>query len=200
MSILIRVRCDFLPVSYRRCIHRMRLTETINPKFHKKPLEPKAAAIIKEHSSDILHASYVESMKRPLTFAAKGDILRRIRREEIFPATHRYPSTVLAQFVDKNTVEDRPIKSSTFKTTDEDDMRENAVSSATVEDDDEDIARRDALAESRKQIMRELGFRASVIEDADTMSADNWMEDYETFNEADVSHDSQYGTPGNFPW
>lgn len=170
----------------------MRLTETIDPRFHKTPLEPKSLAIIKENSSDILYSSYAETNILPLPFYTKGNMIKKINKEkDSVPSTGS--RSVFAQFSEKENIDDHPIETSTVETTDD-----TEESSAIVHDDAEDIATREALAAARKQIMRDMGFRTSVLENEDESFDDNWMKDYETFNEADVSYDSHYGTPGNF--
>lgn len=189
MNFLIRAPKGFFSLGYRRCfLHHTALSDLDQPALYKHRLDPKAISIIKEHHYDIVYESYSTSIKKPLSYAARQNTLKYLRRKE-YQQFHIPASTIIGDDEEDDIDEDG-----------EEDFDEEhrpvgyyEHNTSTRVDDETDKA----LAEKKQLILGELAARADTIEEDLKSSTHNWMENYESFNEPSEAYDAHFGTPGN---
>lgn len=175
----------------RRFLHFFKRSEIDEPAYHKKPLDPHAISLIKKYEPDIIYSSYLETNKIPLSYKTRiklwSNLQKNYTKEQLIKARQREPSILISKLQPKpdNPKENVPKK-------------ENKITDTNTFENDEFKQNNFALAQSKLKIITELGLRRSALEFEAKSFPDNWMEDYETFNEdeSDLLTESHYGTPG----
>lgn len=167
----------------------MKPREVNDPRIFKTLLDPKALALINEYQSDIHYASYAEENRRHMTPQQRATLSRKIETEK---STKRLSTeSAFAEFAKKQFGNGHAEEPEIAPEASETEIDKDIIHSDT------DVERQNALAAAKRKILREMGFRTSAIEDEDKAGPDNWMDDYDTFNEPDIAFDAQYGTPGD---
>lgn len=172
-------------------LHTLKSRELDEPAYNKQPLDPSVLSIIKKYEADILYSSHIESNKKPLSYEQRKAIMERLRREkEEAPPT----SILVEKLAEDNETEHHQ-------------QRQQKEGPETIEEpaastdcDDEANVRyeeqRLQLAKSKLKILTEMGLRRSALDYELQDYPDNWMEDYDTYDESEALADTQYGTPG----
>lgn len=176
-----------------RWITVVKSREVNDPRLFKTLLDPKALALINEYQSDILYASYAEENRRHMTPYQRATLSRKIETEKSSDELTTASSSAFAELAKKqfdNEHNEEPAIAPEASDTD-------TAAETNIIHSDKDVERQNALAAAKRKILREMGFRTSAIEDEDKAEPDNWMDDYDTFNEPDIAYDAQYGTPGD---
>lgn len=171
-------------------LHTLKSRELDEPAYHKQPLDPTILSIVKKYEADILYSSHVELNKKPLSYEQRKALMNKLRREK----EETPPTSILVEKLaeDSKTVEEE---------------QQNCDGSETIEEpaaatDDDDAARdryetqRLQLAKSKLKILTEMGLRRSALDYELQDYPENWMEDYDTYDEREALVDTQYGTPG----
>lgn len=182
----------------KRMLHTFKAQELDVQAYHMKPLDRHAIELMKKFSSDIHYSSYVETNKKPLSYKARSQIYRSLkaveykaRMGEIFEP----PPTVLTKSDERdngNLMKACEPATEQCKQAEQLEVRET--------ESGESFANGQILLwKSKLKILTELGLRRSALEYELKSFPDNWMQDYEMYDEcedSDVLVDSQYGTPG----
>lgn len=180
-----------LALSQRRYIQTVKVPESNDRRIFRNLLDPKAITLLNKYQADIEYASYAEENRKQMHYTRRITLANKIEWEKKVAKLTEESSTVFAKFVkpqtDSEYAKRLPIA--------EESETEPAVATE-IGDRDEDAERQEALAMAKRKILREMGFRTSAIENQGETATENWMEDYDTFDEADVTYDSHYGTPG----
>lgn len=180
-----------LPI-YRQSfnLHTLKSRELDEPAYHKRPLDPNILTIIKKYETDIFYSSHIELNKKPLSYDQRKALLNRLRREkEETPPT----SILVEKFSDSNEA-----------TKKQQQQQENpeAIEEPAAPADCDNATRmryeeqRLHLARSKLKILTEMGLRRSALDYELQDYPDNWMEDYDTYDESEALADAQFGTPG----
>lgn len=180
----------------RQLLHTLKSRELDEPAYHKKPLDPQIVSLVKKYDSDIIYSSHIELNKKSLTYKQRADLLYKLGSDEFLDrlnkARESEPSILVEKLIEFN---DSKQNEETPKTViDKVEPITPSVEHALSAGDEEKKAQ---LARAKLKILTEMGLRRSAVEYEMQSFPDNWMEDYETFDEGDVLADTQYGTPGN---
>lgn len=178
----------------RRFLHFFKSSELDEPDYFKTPLDPRALSLLKKYNDDILYSSHSEVNKKPLSYEQRMYVLnkinKRIYQEQLKLATAREPSIILdkasefSELIPNNERTPAIVESQTGPFVMKDfEEPENSEDKAI-------------LARAKLKLFTEMGLRRSALEHEMHSFPDNWMEDYETFDETEFT-DLQYGTPGN---
>lgn len=180
--------------SCRQCLHTLNSRELDIPEYNKKPLDPHILSLIKKYDPDIFYSSHVELNKKPLSFKQRNELIlelgRAAVREEMEEAKSRQPSLLVDKLVKITKAKENEKEIEKPASIDQSSI---VVNDAQKTENDEFKLR---LAKSKLKILTEMGLRRSALEHELQSFPDNWMEDYETFDESDYLSDTQYGTPG----
>lgn len=180
----------------RQFLHTLKSRELDEPAYHKKPLDPQILSLVKKYDSDILYSSHIELNKKPLTYKQRTELLFKIGSseylDELKKASESEPSLLIEKLVEFDESKQNIDKSKSTVLVHE----EKPSPPVTKELTPEDVERNAQLAKDRLKILTEMGLRRSAIEHEIKSYPDNWMEDYETFDENDYLADTEYGTPG----
>lgn len=169
--------------------HTFKSRELDEPAYHKQPLDPKILSLVKKYEADIFYSSHIELNKKPLSYDQRKALMnQRNRTKDDTP-----PTSILVENADKNDDENR---------TEQQQHPQSVVESSTLDVDDAALVRREEqrqhLARSKLKILTEMGLRRSALDYELQDYPDNWMEDYDTFDETEALADAQFGTPGEF--
>lgn len=179
----------------RQFLHTIKLRELDQPAYHKKPLDPGIVALIKEYDADIFYTSYVELNKKSLSLDQRMEIMgnksKTDFRTRLNEARESEPSILIEKLVKFSDAKSNDNASSVEVGSSEE---PKTVIGDPVKIQNEE--QRLELAKSKLKILTEMGLRRSAIEYEMQSAPDNWMEDYETYDEIDFSADTHYGTPG----
>lgn len=183
----------------RQLLHTLKSHELDEPAYHKKPLDPQILSLVKKYESDIVYSSHVELNKKPLTYKQRLELVSQLGTTSFLnrlkEAKESEPSILVKKLVEfselkQNTDKQKPDEQ---KLIESDEEKQLPPKNETTAEDKEKILQ---LAKARLKILTEMGLRRSAIEHEIQSYPDNWMEDYETFDENDYLADTQYGTPG----
>lgn len=179
-------------IGSRRFLHFFKKNEIDEPAYHRKSLDPHALAIIRKYEDDIQYSSYLETNKKTLNYKQRLNLWKNLQDKDYEKRLNEARTTEPSIFIEKL----RP------KTADESKAAIVETQDKTNEkiETDEDKQRNYELTQSKLTILTELGLRRSALDYEAQSFPDNWMEDYETFNETEteVMAESNYGTPGKF--
>lgn len=171
-------------------LHTLKSRELDEPAYHKQPLDPNILSVIKKYEADIFYSSHIELNKKPLTYEQRKALMARLRRaKEESPPT----SILVEDYVENSVTNDgnEPIQQQNLDTIEK---------SASHNDDDASRThyeeQRLQLAKSKLKILTEMGLRRSALDYELQDYPENWMEDYDTFDETEALADTQFGTPG----
>lgn len=185
-----------LPASCK-FLHTVKSRELDEPAYYKKPLDPIIIELVKKHNSDILYSSHIELSKKILTFKQRTELQSKLGRdafmERLEKARESEPSLVaerLAEFSESTLNKDHVHSTELVST-----QQQPEITDSMQEKNEQE---RLQFTKSKLKILSEMGLRRSALEHELQEFPDNWMEDYETFNESDHLADTQYGTPGNY--
>lgn len=181
--------------STKQILRTYKTQELDEPAYHIKPLNQYAIDLMKRFGSDIHYSSYVETNKIPLSFKDRKKLYANLQKEKFraeFKKIVDPTSSILLETI-KNEDSVKSVKA------------EQSPETPLPNEPDEDIEsktdpRKILLNKSKLKILTEMGLRRSALEFEVQSFPDNWMQDYETYNESDtvdVLVDSHYGTPGN---
>lgn len=172
----------------RQLLHTFKSRELDEPAYYKKPLEPQIVSLVKKYDADIVYSSHIELNKKNLSFKQRTELLFKLGSDEYIQrlneARESEPSILAEKLVDFVELKQASVYNVKPLTT--------INETATVEDEE----KKAQLAKAKLKILTEMGLRRSAIEYEIQSYPDNWMEDYETFDEQDYSADVHYGTPG----
>lgn len=179
----------------RQLLHTLKSRELDEPAYHKKPLDPQIVSLVKKYDSDIIYSSHIELNKKPLTYKQRADLLYKLGSDEfqgrLNKARESEPSILVEKLIEFNDLKQN--KDTPKPDTDKAEPITPSVEQILSAEDEE---RKAQLAKTKLKILTEMGMRRSAIEYEIQSFPDNWMEDYETFDEGDFLADTQYGTPG----
>lgn len=175
-------------------LHTFKSSELDVPDYHKKPIDPHILSLVKKYDPDIFYSSHIELNKKPLTFKQRYDLVTKLSiddyKERLSQAKSPAPSILVEKFVDFTESKEKK----------EPEEEPSSPERPSIVVDDELQAKNNEmklhLAKSKLKILTEMGLRRSALEHELQSFPDNWMEDYETFDENDYLSDTQYGTPG----
>lgn len=177
----------------RRLIHHFKKNEIDEPAYYKRPLDPHALQLIKKFEVDIIYSSYLEANKKPLNLKKRVELWRDLKRKEyvgrLNEARTSEPSVLIEKLSPEAKEHLKPHEQNEEVSEWDGDQTET----------DEYKEKKRELAKSKLKILTELGLRRSVLDFEAKSFPDNWMEDYETYNEnenAEMLAESHYGTPG----
>lgn len=180
--------------SCRQFLHTIKSRELDEPAYYKKPLDPEVIALVKKFDADIFYSSYVEMNKRSLSLSQRLKIQENLGKQDYENRLNSARESEPSVFIDKlNKVPDDTPNNKTpveIKSTED---SSNSVSEQIKEQNKEEKLQ---LARSKLKILTEMGLRRSAIEYEMQAFPDNWMEDYETYDENDYLTDTHYGTAG----
>lgn len=173
--------------------HTLKSRELDEPAYHKQPLDPNILSILKKYETDIFYSSHIELNKKPLSYEQRTALMARLRREK----EETPPTSILVEKLVENS--DRNDGNETTR-------QQKQQNAETIEEsasaDYDDAARmryeeqRLHLAKSKLKILTEMGLRRSALDYELQDYPENWMEDYDTFDESEALADTQFGTPG----
>lgn len=179
----------------RQLLHTLKSRELDEPAYHKKPLDPQIVSLVKKYDSDIVYSSHIELNKKPLTYKQRTDLLYKLGSDDFLDrlnkARESEPSILVEKLIEFNDLKQN--KDTPKAVIDKAEPITPRVEQTLSAEDEEKNAR---LAKAKLKILTEMGMRRSAIEYEIQSFPDNWMEDYETFDEGDFWADTQYGTPG----
>lgn len=184
----------------RRLIHYNKRNEIDDPHYHKQPLDPHAVQLIKRYQEEIVYSSYLENNKIPLKLKERKKLYHEIQRK-IYEDKLNDARTPEKSILIENNSPDIMEHLKTHQQNEENSECETSIELSTVDGDgtEENRDKKRELAKSKLKILTELGLRRSVLDIESESVPENWMEDYETYDEGDKSEtliDSRYGTPG----
>lgn len=177
-----------LPV-LRQLLHTFKSFELDEPAYHKKPIDPHILSLIKKHDPDIFYSSHIELNKKPLTYSQRMDLMQKLRSDDFIKRLEKGREAEPSILVEKLS----EISKSKHK------LNLPVEQSPTIVNETDSAINNTEklqLARTKLKILTEMGLRRSAIEHEIQNFPDNWMEDYETFHENDITTDTQYGTPG----
>lgn len=178
----------------RQLLHTLKSQELDEPAYHKKPLDPQIVSLVKKYDSDIFYSSHIELNKKPLTYKQRSDLLFKLGSDAYIDRLNKARESEPSIFVEK-LVEFNDLKQSDpSKTVENQEEPKTAPVEKTLSAEDEE--KKAELARAKLKILTEMGMRRSAVEYEIQSFPDNWMEDYETFDENEFLADTQYGTPG----
>lgn len=174
-------------------LHTLKSRELDEPAYHKQPLDPKILSIIKKYETEIFYSSHIELNKKSLNYEQRKALMAKLRRaKEETP-----PTSVFVEKLAENSA-----------TTDQNEATQQQQNLDTIEepasDSNDDASRmryeeqRLHLAKSKLKILTEMGLRRSALDHELQDYPENWMEDYDTFDETEALADTQFGTPGEY--
>lgn len=181
--------------SCKNFLHTFKSRELDIPEFHKKPLDPQVLSLVKDYNEHIHYSSHIELNKKPLTYEQRINLMSKLRQqdfvEQLGQANASEPSILVEKFTQFRSGEEENdgLKSKPLSN------EESSIASDGEDKAEHELAKR-FLAKSKLKILTEMGLRRSALEYEIKSFPDNWMEDYETFDENDHLADTQYGTPG----
>lgn len=174
----------------RALFHSVKSFELDEPAYHKKPINPRILSLVKKYDPDIFYSSHIELNKKPLTYKQRMDLMQKIRSDEfsehLKKANEGEPSIFAAKLSEISESKQNlhpPLVQPSSMIVNEIDPTANSIEKLQ-------------LSRSKLKILTEMGMRRSAIEHEMQEFPDNWMEDYETYHESDITADTQYGTPG----
>lgn len=180
-----------LPIC-RQQLHTFKSRELDEVAYHKQPLDPHLLSIIKKYEPDIFYSSHIELNKKPLTYEQRKALMRRLRREDA-----ETPGTSILV---EGRVENAIAKDGNETIQQHQSLESNVEQTANGDADDptklQYEEKRLHLAKSKLKILTEMGLRRSALDYELHDFPENWMEDYDTFDEAEALADTQFGTPG----
>lgn len=189
---MIRVLRFFRKFPVYRQLHTFKSRELDIPDYHKKPLDPHIISLVKKYDADIFYSSHIELNKKPLTYTQRKDLMLKLGEEELRRLVKKSIESERSLIIEKLVDFTKPKQSNDTVNESSERPLASANDSEIVENKDE----KSELAKSKLKILTEMNFRRSALEYELQSYPDNWMEDYETFDESELSPDTQYGTPG----
>lgn len=181
----------------RRWLHVVKSIELEEPAYHKTPVDPQVLSLVKKYNDDILYSSTIESNKKPLSVKQRIDLQHQIGRDKFMKrleqAKEPASSLIAEKFAELSKSEqnnDTQKVSDAQVTVDEPLKNVNESKTSPIRKDNPE------LANTKLKILTEMSMRQSVIEHEFQSVPDNWMEDYETYDENELVPERQYGTPG----
>lgn len=187
-------------VETRRFIHSNKRNEIDDPNYHKKQLDQHAVQLIKRYQEEIIYSSYLEDNKIPLKLKERIKLFHETQQQkyenQLNDARTSEPSILIEKIL-PNIIENPE----THKKNEKNNESETSIELLSVDgmETEENPEKKRELAQKKLKILTEFGLRRSVLDFESESVPENWMEDYETFNEDDKSEiliDSRYGTPG----
>lgn len=180
--------------SCRLFLHTIKSRELDEPAYYKKPLDPEVIALVKKFDADIFYSSYVEMNKKSLSLSQRMKIQENLGKEDYKNRLNSARESEPSVFIDKldKVPDDTPENKTPVEIKSTVDSL-NSVSEQIKEQNEEEKLQ---LARSKLKILTEMGLRRSAIEYEMQAFPDNWMEDYETYDENDYLTDTHYGTAG----
>lgn len=170
-------------------LHTLKSSELDEPAYHKQPLDPTILSIVKKYEADIFYSSHIELNKKPLSYEQRKALMVRLRRKK----EEEPPTSILVEKLaeEKKTEQQEQHQQGTETIEEAADSTEyDDVLSVRHEE------QRLQLARSKLKILTEIGLRRSALDYELQDYPDNWMEDYDTYDEREALADTQYGTPG----
>lgn len=178
---------------YRRFLHTFKSQELDEPAYHKKPLDPKILSLVKKYDSHILYSSHIELNKKSLTYKKRMELMKELYSRDLNDRLNQAIESEPSIIVEKlSNISELKYKHETKQNIVNDESIIIPTKTPTPEYNFEQML----LTKQKLNILSEMGLRRSAIEHEIQAFPDNWMEDYETFDENDIMPDYQYGTPG----
>lgn len=168
-------------------LHTLKSHELDEPAYHKQPLDPTILSIIKKYEADIFYSSHIELNKKPLSYAQRKGLMKRLRRER----EEAPPTSILVEKL----AEDNETKQKQQQQGPET-IEEPAATEYDNTTNERYEEQRLQLAKAKLKILTEIGLRRSALDYELQDYPDNWMEDYDTYDEREALADTQFGTPG----
>lgn len=180
--------------SCRQFLHTIKSRELDEPAYFRKSIDPEIVALVKKYDPDIFYSSYIELNKKSLSLSQRREIVENINKQEFSERLNKARETEPSVLVEK--LNRFAGAKSNDKTPLQAESTENLIISADKPVSKENEAEKLQLARSKLKILTEMGLRRSAIEYEMQSFPDNWMEDYETYDENDYTTDTHYGTAG----
>lgn len=178
----------------RQFLHTIKSRELDEPAYFRKTIDPEIVALVKKYDPDIFYSSYIELNKKSLSLLQRKEIVQNINKQEYSDRLNKARETEPSVLVEKlNRFADAKLND---KTPLEAKSMESPIISADKPVNEQNEAEKLKLARSKLKILTEMGLRRSAIEYEMQSFPDNWMEDYETYDENDYTTDTHYGTAG----
>lgn len=175
----------------QRYLHFFKVRELNEPEFFKTQIDPEVLALINKNEPDILYSSYVELNKKRLSLKHRLELLGDIKNKQYVNYFNKSEDS-------SSVLIDKISKSAESGSSNENILVQEDCYENKNENEGMDTEQKEILARSKLKILTEMGFRRSALEHEIKSLPDNWMEDYETFDESDIAFDTQYGTSGIF--
>lgn len=187
-------------IGIRRLIHWNKRNEIDDPNYHKQPLDQRAVQLIKRYQEQIIYSSYLESNKIPLNMKERSKLFLEIQRKKyedrLNDARTSEPSIMIEKILPDIKEHPEAHEQNEEKPECTTNIELSSVDGVETEENQE---KKRQLAKSKLKILTEMGLRRSVLDFESDSIPENWMEDYETYDEDDKSEtlvDSRYGTSG----
>lgn len=166
-------------------LHTLKSRELEEPAYHKEPLDPNILAIIKKYETDIFFSSHIELNKKPLSYEQRKALMAKLRRDkEETPPT----SILIEKLAEKN----GPTQQQQNLEINEEPASADYDDAARMRHEEQRLH----LAKSKLRILTEMGLRRSALDYELQDYPENWMEDYDTYDESEALADTQFGTAG----
>lgn len=180
-------------IKCKRYIHFFKIPELNQPEYYSKPLDENALALVNKYCNDIHYSSYIDLNKKHLSQKQRVRLVQSIKQKAIEEKLNLADKTtsVIVDKLKKIDAEKNDCNEQTLTN-----PSKEIVNEEKEEEKEVDSEKRKELAKSKLKIITEMGLRRSALEHEFKELPDNWMQDYETYDESDISYDTQYGTPG----
>lgn len=181
----------------RQLLHTFKSRELDEPAYYKKPLDPQIISLVKKYDADIIYSSHIELNKKNLSFKQRTELMFKLGTDEYIQRLNEARESEQSVLAEK-LADFAELKQNKSKNDSPEASVYNVKPLTTVNETVtiEDEEKKAQLARDKLKIITEMGLRRSAIEHEIQSYPDNWMEDYETFDEQDYLADVQYGTPG----